>query len=202
MLLLLRGSKLRSRVYRPPPSADVDPLYRTSLMEIDRSGKVKMETLETIYLVQSYKKWCTVEDVYQFLESLAAEPFASGRRGVSMRLLRYNRQGLLIRRKIRGRLTQYKLSQKGEDRLIYFWNKFKLLVPPPGWQFMGEEGRVEKELAVHRVALHSEILANQIDRLQKNRPLRTPKVQTVIKFESTLKKIEAAKYKLRIYPRK
>ena len=119
-----------------------------------------------------------------------------------MRLLRYKRQGLLIRRKIRGRLTEYKLSQKGEDRLIYFWDKFKLLVPPPGWQSMGEEGRVGKELAEHRVSLHNEILANQIDRLQKNRPLRTPRVRTVIKFQSTLKKLEAAKNKLRMYPRK
>ena len=48
-------------------------------MEIDRSGKVKMETLETIYLVQSYKKWCTVEDVYRELEDLAASPFESER---------------------------------------------------------------------------------------------------------------------------
>ena len=111
-------------------------------MPIDRSGKVKMLTLETIYLIQSSKKWCTVEDLFRELEDVAASPFESGRRGVSMRLLRYERQGLLLRIKIRGRLTEYKLSQKGEDRLMYLWNKFKLLAPPPEWQSMGKEGKV------------------------------------------------------------
>lgn len=171
-------------------------------MDIDRSGRVKMDTLEIVYLVQSVEDWCTVEDVYQELEEMATSPFESGRRGVSMRLLRYKRQGLLIRRKIGGRLTEYKLSQKGEDRLIYFWKKFKLLKPPTGWQSMGEGGIIRKKLADERFSLYQEILSSQIKRLEKNRPLRTPKVRIVIRFETTKREIEERKNRMRIYPRK
>ena len=200
--MTLSSLKLRIRAPRPASSAEVDPLYRTSLSEIDRSGRVKMDTLETVYLVQSLEDWCTIEDVYQELECLAASPFESERRGVSMRLLRYKRQGLLIRRKIGCRLTEYKLSEKGEDRLIYFWKKFKLLEPRPGWQSMGEEGRLGKELADIRSSMHKEILSNQIERLKKNSPLRTPKGRTVIRFKSTLKKIEERKNRMKAYLRK
>jgi N-glycosylase/DNA lyase len=159
-------------------------------MGVDRSGRVKMDTLEVVYLVQSYKGWCTTEDAYRELASFVASPFASGRRGVSMRLLRYKRQGLLIRIKIDGRLTEYKLSKKGEDRLIYFWKKFNLLSPPPGWQFMGEEGINGRKLSYQRFLLYKEILSNQIKRLKMNRPLRTPRVRRVIRFQSTLDKID------------
>lgn len=200
--MVLSGLKLRIRARRPTSATNVDFMCRTSLMDVDRSGRVKMDTLETVYLVQSFKDWCTVEDVYLELEYVAASPFESGRRGVSMRLLRYKRQGLLIRRKIGGRLTEYKLSQKGENRLIYFWKKFNLLDPLPEWQFMGEEGRLGKELADERILLCNEILSNQIERLKKNRPLRTPKVRTVIRFESTLKEIEERKNRMKAYSRK
>jgi hypothetical protein len=200
--MVLSSLKLRSRVGHIESSANDNFTYRTSLMDVDRSCRVKMETLESIYLVQSFKDWCTVEDVYRELEYVAASPFESGRRGVSMRMLRYKRQGLLIRRKIGSRLTEYKLSQKGEDRLIYFWKKFNLLDPPLGWQFMGEEGRLGKELADERNLLYKEILSNQIERLKKNRQLRTPKARIVIRFESTLKEIEERKNRMKAYPRK
>jgi hypothetical protein len=100
------------------------------------------------------------------VENGGASPFESGRRGISMRLIRYKRQGLLIRRKIGGRLTEFKLSQKGEDRLIYFWKNFKLLEPPHGWQFMGEEGRIGKNLADVRISIYNDIVANQVERLK------------------------------------
>ena len=73
------------------------------------------------------------------------------------------------------RQTLYKLSEKGEDRLIYFWKKFNLLEPPLGWQDEGEKGGVEKELADERRSMCKKILNNQIERLKKNKPLRTPK---------------------------
>ena len=136
-----------------PNTARTDPLYRTSLMPIDRSGNVKMDTLESIFLVQQVKGWCTVNELHRDLEDMAASPFESGRRGVSMRMLRYRRDGLLIRVKIGGRLTEYKLSERGEDRLIHFWRKFGLLTPPPEWQLMGEKGRIAKELADLRMSL-------------------------------------------------
>lgn len=189
--------KLRIRT-RHPASSPKKFMYRTSLVDSDRSGRVKMETLETVYLVQSFKKWCTAEDVLEFLST---PPFDSGKRGVSMRLLRYKRQGLLIRRKWEGRLTEYKLSEKGEDRLIYFWKKFNLLEPALGWEDMGENGRVEKELADVRRSMCKKILNNQIERLKKNKPLRTSKPKR-IKFSSTLKKIEERKNRMIAYPRK
>ena len=166
-------ARLRSNIRHP--LADVDPLYRVSLMDIDISGKVKMVTLETIYLVQSSRRWCNCEDLYRELKSMGASPFGSGKRGVSMRLLRYRRQGLLIGWKARGKLTRYKLSEKGENRLMHLWKKFGLLSPPPDWQSAGEDGKIGKELASLRMSFLNRILKDQIDRLQNNRPLRSPK---------------------------
>ena len=184
-----------------PPSAEKDSIYRISLEGIDRSGRVKFYTLETIYMVQIVKGWCHADDAYDRLDEIAVVPFESGRRGVSMRLLRYKRQGLLIRRKIRGRLTEYMLSQKGENRLIYFWKKFKLLEPPLGWQSRGKVGINNKKLAKLRFRMYQDIRSIQKKRLEQNRPLRTPKVRQVIKFESTLRKLREYKPRLRLYPR-
>jgi len=150
-----------------------------------------MDTLENIFLVQRVKAWCTVNDLYRDLEDLAASPFESGRRRVSMRMLRYRRDGLLIRMKIKGRLTEYKLSERGENRLIHFWKKFGLLTPPPEWQLMGEKGRTAKELADLRMSLFKEITQKQTERLLNNTPLRTPKVRTVLKFGSTARPMRA-----------
>jgi hypothetical protein len=158
-----------------------------------------METLESIFLVQRVKGWCTVNDLYRDLEDLAASPFESGRRGVSMRMLRYRRDGLLIRIKTRGRLTEYKLSERGENRLMYFWRKFGLLTPPPEWQRMGEKGRIAKELADLRMSLFKEITQKQIERLLNDRPLRTPKIRTVLKFGSTPRR-NAPQMRARLLP--
>lgn len=191
---------MRSNIYRPRHLTNADPLYRTSIEPIDRSGRVKMLTLETVYLVQCEKEWCTVADLYRELVDMAASPFESRRRGVSMRLLRYERQGLLIRYKITGRLTKYKLSQKGEDRLIFLWKKFGLLTPPPEWQSMGEEGKIGKELADARSSLSSGILENQMERLLKNRPLRAPRVRSeriYLNFQSVQDRQSRPKLRLR-----
>ena len=64
---------------------------------------------------------------------------------------------------------------------------------------MGEEGRNGKELAYQRFLLYKEILSTQIKRIKTNRPLRTPKVRAVIKFGSTLKKIEGDKNRLKAF---
>ena len=199
---LMDVDQMKARPRRPWSSAVGDLFHVTSLLDVDRSGRVKMETLEIIYRVQSLKKWCSVYDVFWELEYMGASPVESGRRGVSMRLLRYKRQGLLIRMKIRGKSTKYKLSQKGEDRLTYFWEKFELLDPPPGWESMGEEGRLRKELADERFLISDKILSNQIKRLENDKSLRTPKVRQVINFESVLKEIEERANRMRCYPRR
>jgi len=61
---------------------------------------------------------------------------------------------------------------------MYLWKNFGLLMPPPEWQSMGEEGKIGKELADVLSSMCSGILENQMERLQKNRPLCTPKVRT------------------------
>jgi hypothetical protein len=115
-----------------------------------------------------------------------------------MRLLRYERQGLLIRYKITGTLTKYKLSQKGENRLMYLWKKFGLLTPPPEWQSMGEEGKIGKELADARSSLCSGILEDQMERLLENRPLRALTVRTTLCFRSVEDRQSRPKLRVRI----
>ena len=71
------------------------------------------------------------------------------------------------------------------------------------WQSMGEHGKIKKELAANRARMQIRILADQQERLKKNKPLKTPKTKRVkIKFESTLREIEERKNHMMISHRK
>jgi hypothetical protein len=91
-------------------------------LDPDLTGKVKMETLQFFAFSLG---WHSPKDAYAdpFLE----EPlYESEWRCLSIRLLRYYRQGLLRRRR-RSRSFEYSITTKGEDRLIYLWEKLGYL---------------------------------------------------------------------------
>jgi hypothetical protein len=134
-------------------------------MRPDLSGKVKMETLEAVLIEQTMNDWCSPKKLYE--ESiLGIKILFSEWRCISIRLLRYYRQGLLRRRrKCRG--YEYQLSDRGERRLVYFYRKFNCLQPPPGWEFNGRLGELDKELAEQRGKLAIQILEAQSERLKK-----------------------------------
>jgi hypothetical protein len=117
--------------------------YRPPLEDVDLSGKVKLETLEEVLLEQKMNGWCTAKDLYQH-STLGAYLYQSEWRCISIRLLRYWRAGLLIRRR-KGRRFKYRLSEKGENRLIYLWEKFGCLEVSKTWE-MERLGKTQKEL--------------------------------------------------------
>jgi len=101
-----------------------DREYPVPLEPLDLSGRIKAETLKTIFIEETLQPggWCTAEDLLKD-PVVGLRLYWSQRNAVSMELLRYYRQGLLLRRR-RGRCYEYKLSEKGHDRLWYFWRKF------------------------------------------------------------------------------
>jgi hypothetical protein len=139
--------------------------YPIPLEDVDLSGRVKMETLEAVLLEQLSHDWCTPKRLNEET-ILGANLYQSEWRCISIRLLRYYRQGLLRRRR-KGRTYEYQISEKGEDRLLYLWKKFKCLDPPIGWEFSGRLGRVHKELAEERRKLAISILEIQLERNKK-----------------------------------
>jgi hypothetical protein len=133
--------------------------------KLDLSGKVKMDTLrEILFWEFGYDRGCTARDLYE-KTLLGVGAKVSEWRYISMRLLRYYRMGLLKRKKYFGEY-QYTLSEKGENRLIYFWKRFDLLEPPSDWIYRGEIGELENKLAQDRKWLLSEIKKRQLKRLR------------------------------------
>ena len=118
--------------------------YPVPLDDVDLSGRIKMETLEEVFLEELIYGWCTAKDLFKYTV-LGAEPYQSKWRCISIRLLRYHRSGLLTRRR-KGRRFEYRLSEKGEDRLHYLWTRFNRLKPKPGWESKRRMGEIEREL--------------------------------------------------------
>jgi len=141
--------------------------YPIALDDVDLSGKIKMMTLEWVLLKQNIKGWCSVMDLYRNPIFRLDHFYLSGSRCISIRLLRYYRAGLLQRRR-KGRIFEYRLSRKGEDRLLYLWEKLGCLKPPLNWESEGRLGIIEKELAEKRNFLAIQLLENQIQRQEKS----------------------------------
>ena len=76
-------------------------------VDVDLSGKVKMETLEKVFLGEVTNGWCTAKDLFEYT-ILGAHLYQSEWRSISIRLLRYYRAGLLRRRR-KGRRFEYRL---------------------------------------------------------------------------------------------
>jgi hypothetical protein len=123
------------------------------IMEVDRSGRIKCKTLEILL----FKKYESGYDWFSAKELLSDSvfqlyPYLSGWRCLSMRLLRYTRQGLLERIKI-GRCFKYRLTRRGEDRLEYLWNKFGMLSPVTEQRIPEEVRHIKNTLSKSRLYL-------------------------------------------------
>jgi len=129
--------------------------YPIPLMKIDRSGMIKLLTLETLIFEWKSAKELLNDSIFE------TYIYLSDWRCLSMRLLRYYRQGLLQRKKV-GHCYKYKLSIKGEDRLYYLWNKFNLLSPPPDWELKGRIGEIQYQLARARGKLAIQMLKDSL----------------------------------------
>jgi len=85
----------------------------------DISGRIKMHTLDDFELHPGWRSPKQVADSMHLHDRL----YRSKWRVHSIRLNRYCRIGLLDRRR-RSRGYEYRLTEKGEHRLLYFWKKF------------------------------------------------------------------------------
>lgn len=139
--------------------------FPVPLEDVDLSGRIKMETLEEILYEQSEKGWCSSK--YMYKNSFGIDHrYKSRSKCISIRFLRYYRAGLLKRQR-RGRGFVYNLSEKGEDRLLYFWEKFRRLEPPSDWMMKGRLGELEKRLAEMRRRYQLELLETKLRRSEK-----------------------------------
>ena len=93
-------------------------------VDVDRTGATKSRTLEFFVL---YTGWNSAREFC--LSPVAGEPLGiEFTKSVEMRLLRYERAGLLRRRR-RKRGYEYSISMRGEERLVFLWERLGLLNP-------------------------------------------------------------------------
>ena len=105
------------RRYPYPPS------YR-----VDRSGYVKLRTLESFVLGEP---WQTCKSFLDDVTSEKLESLFPHTATVQMRFIRYTRAGLLERRRV-GKEYEYGITVKGEKRWIFLAGKMGLLDPDKG----------------------------------------------------------------------
>jgi hypothetical protein len=111
---------------------------------VDRTGKAKRDTLE--YFLFHPGRHTPQER--------NADPYLGGadeigEAAIQMRLLRYVGMGLLAREKV-SRAWEYALTVRGEDRLLWLWNKFGVEEPPK--DMTPEEREVRVQEIRHRIA--------------------------------------------------
>lgn len=93
--------------------------YRVSRVPPDTSGRVKVDTLEFFVF---HDGWHPINELLQ--DPVLAAPYSLDRnsRAIHVRLARYAHRGLLVRRWRSGEY-EYAITTKGEDRIIYLWDK-------------------------------------------------------------------------------
>jgi hypothetical protein len=143
-------SKARPRRY-PYPAYDVD-----------RSGFVKLRTLEFFVLNES---WHTPERFRREVALDKWEDMFPLSNAVEMRFLRYTRLGLLKRRRV-GRQYEYAITTVGERRWIYMLKKRGLLEPEKA-KTLGEKNlaTMRREKVLELLKRH---LANGEERLRRS----------------------------------
>ncbi len=125
----------------------------------DPPWAAKLRTLEFFTI---YGKWIRPPELIE--DPLAGEKqtLPPKVKSVSVRLLRYFRQGLLERRRV-GDGYEYRITYKGEKRLLYLWRS-------KGYLDEGRAGTdVEKAETRYRLELSIEIL-------RKHRELRLKRI--------------------------
>lgn len=114
-------------------------------------NEAKLQTLEYFVVTPG---WHSAEEVQN--DSLASrwEGAAPESRSVKMRLLRYSRMGLLAKTKV-GRRWKYRVTTRGEERLLHLWRAGGLLDPHRASTSLERE-EVATRLQVERVVLDRE----------------------------------------------
>jgi hypothetical protein len=91
-------------------------------MDVDRSGRVKADTLEFFLINPGCHSVKTLNS-----DPILCNPYTPEVDSyLQMRLLRYTRDGLLKRQKV-SRRYKYIITERGEDRLFYLWKKLGYL---------------------------------------------------------------------------
>lgn|GEM_PF-5153250 len=111
---------------------------------VDRTGKVKRDTLEYFLIHPGLH---TPQELNA--DSYLGSANETGEAALQMRLLRYVAMGLLAREKV-SRAWGYALTMRGEDRLLWLWDKFGVEEPPKNMTPVEREFMV-KEIR-HRIA--------------------------------------------------
>jgi len=137
------------------PDPHPDKLYgmkRKPMRKPDRSGKIKMQTLQHMEL----NPWCSALEMSR--DPIFSVPsYSPVEKLLSIRLMRYYREGLLQRRR-RKRGFEYHLTGKGEDRLIFLWHKHNYGI--------SSDTQIARELLVGLKGMEKGILERQITRAE------------------------------------
>lgn len=125
--------------------------YRVSRVPPDATGRVKVDTLEFFVF---HDGWHPIKELLQ--DPVLAAPYSQDRtsRAIHMRLARYAHRGLLVRRWTSGEY-EYAITAKGEDRIIYLWEKLSYT------DTMRTLTEVEKPLVERRLEKTIEIARKQ-----------------------------------------
>jgi hypothetical protein len=93
------------------------------LVNLDRSGRVKADTLE---FFATKPGWHSPSDLQ--LDPLLGAIYSRfpDNKSIQMRLLRYCRLGILKRKRV-GRRYLYSITRVGKKRLVYLWEKLGYL---------------------------------------------------------------------------
>jgi len=119
--------------------------------DADPPGLAKKDTLEFFLINPGWHPPSDLKDDPVLGSLLPPEES----RAIQMRLMRYVRQGILIRRKA-SRGFEYKLTLKGEDRVFYLWDKFGDTNPERELTFE-EENRIIELLNLKLAVLESRL---------------------------------------------
>lgn len=106
------------------PREDVERKYPFPSYTVE-PNEAKLQTLEYFVVTPG---WHSAEEVRN--DSLASgwEGAAPESRSVKMRLMRYSRMGLLAKMK-KGRRFDYRVTTRGQERLLHLWRARGLLDP-------------------------------------------------------------------------
>jgi hypothetical protein len=116
-------------LHRHPLASNKGSEYYPPYLPREPAGRVKLETLEFFAYSAG---WHRPAELRQDILAPKGDLLVQGTRRVEVRLLRYTRMGLLERRRASEshagtRGYEYRLTLKGEKRLLYIWKDMGFL---------------------------------------------------------------------------
>jgi hypothetical protein len=137
--------------------------------EPDRSGEVAALTLK-YFVTHPTSHTATELTKDPILGNMLARD--RGDRALRVRLLRYSRQGLLLRKRER-REYHYEITKFGENRLIHLWERAGLLDPAKAdSEVAREEMKVRLELVRSILKAQEKQLTEEIERRRMRKSIQ------------------------------